>query len=63
MGNTSVVDAGCRQMAELIFLEYGIKCLKVWKVRLILNGDGDKRKKYKVICTAGSMYIMHVDEN
>ena len=45
MGNTSVVDAGCRQMAELIFLEYAIKCLKVWKVRLILNGDGDKRKK------------------
>lgn len=31
MGNTSLVDAGYREMTELIFLEYAIKYQKVQK--------------------------------
>ena len=63
MGKTSLVDADYKQMAELIFLEYAIKYQKLRKVLLILNPDGDERRKHKVIHTAGSIYIMHIDEN
>ena len=42
MGNTSLVHAGYRKMAELILLEYDIKYQKVQKkILLILSHDGD----------------------
>ena len=63
MGNTSLVDAGYREMTELIFLEYAIKYQKVQKVVLVLDPDGDERKKHKVTHTGGSMYTMHIDDN
>ena len=44
MGNTSLVDAGYREMTELTFLRCGAKYQNVWKAFLVLN-LGVTRKK------------------
>ena len=47
--SSSLEDADYRQMAELIFLNMVLNNKKYKNLNLILNPEGDERRKHKVM--------------